>query len=176
MDTKAILHIVQSSSKLKDVFIGVFPSDRLPKKIKKYPIALIVNVDDHTQPGSHWLAVFIDRYHCGEFFDSYARHPSMYNEKFVKFLNKHCKEWVFNEKPLQSYWSTVCGQYCLFYLLNKVKGMSLRSILAHFTNNRVQNDRLVHSYINRHYPIHAPMHDVDLILRQVAKPLHLHYV
>ena len=157
MDTKDILQVVKSSSKLKDVFIGVFPSDRLPKKIEKYPVALIVNVDDHTQPGSHWLAVYIDQHHSGEFFYSYARHPLMYNEHFVNFLNQHCREWVFNEKALQSYWSTVCGQYCLFYLLNKVKGESLGSILAHFTHNRVQNDRNVHAYINRPLP-HSRTH------------------
>jgi hypothetical protein len=53
-------------------FIGTFPRDLLPKKqIKKRPCALIVNTDDSTNPGQHWLAIYLDKNNNAEYLDSF---------------------------------------------------------------------------------------------------------
>ncbi|GFX10649.1 hypothetical protein TNCV_4620901 [Trichonephila clavipes] len=38
-------------------FLGVYPSDKIPKVKKK--AALVVNTDPHDEEGSHWLAMYI---------------------------------------------------------------------------------------------------------------------
>jgi hypothetical protein len=72
MDTRQIICC------LRDVgsFLGVFPSDLLPK----YSIALygtlIVNTDPQTESGSHWLAIHFQSLSSTEFyFDSYGLPP-----------------------------------------------------------------------------------------------------
>ncbi|GFX82368.1 hypothetical protein TNCV_2870491 [Trichonephila clavipes] len=39
-------------------FLGVYPSDKIPK-VKKKKAALVVNTDPHDEEGSHWLAMYI---------------------------------------------------------------------------------------------------------------------
>ena len=40
-------------------YIGVFPRDKIPD-VPKLPACYVVNSDPSTEPGHHWLAVFID--------------------------------------------------------------------------------------------------------------------
>ena len=48
-------------------FLGVFPSDKIPKIVKSNQI-LICNADDSTMSGSHWMAMTHDL-----FYDSFGR-------------------------------------------------------------------------------------------------------
>ncbi|GFU88482.1 uncharacterized protein TNCV_3354211 [Trichonephila clavipes] len=57
-------------------FLGVYPSDKIPKVKKK--AALVVNTDPHDEEGSHWLAMYIQDEKTIEFFDSYGFPPSVY--------------------------------------------------------------------------------------------------
>ena len=56
-----------------DLFIGVFPSNRLPKFSSKNKYA-IVNLDKHNEPGSHWIALAYDNKKNKIFvYDSFGR-------------------------------------------------------------------------------------------------------
>lgn len=170
MDTRQLQYIGESDLKLKSTFLGVFPSDGLPTVIKTYPAALIANVDTHDQDGSHWVAIYFTKTKGGEFLDSFGRHPSMCSPRFKPFLNKFSKAWTYNQRSLQSFWSAVCGQYCLYYLLHRVRGDSMASIVSTFNQSRAQNDKKVHASIQRLYPNkNAPIHDPSFILKQIAK-------
>jgi hypothetical protein len=70
---------MQITYALKNVksFLGAFPSDLLPHSIT-VPSTIIVNTDNHTQLGTHWLAIRLEpRSYTAFYFDSYglARHP-----------------------------------------------------------------------------------------------------
>ena len=170
MDTQKIRYVGMSDPKLNTIFLGVFPSNRLPPVIETYPAALIANVDRHDQEGSHWVAIYFTKTKEGEFFDSFGRHPSMCSLHFKPFLNKFSKAWTYNQRSLQSFWSAVCGQYCLYYLLHRVRGNSMASIVSTFNQSRTQNDKKVHASIQRLYPNkNAPIHDPNFIPKQIAK-------
>jgi len=79
MNTLQILHFLSKHSKTKSIFIGVFPSDRLPKTILKYAALIIANTDTSDQPGTHWIAFYFDSRRSAEFFDS-GQYPQ--KEKF----------------------------------------------------------------------------------------------
>jgi hypothetical protein len=53
-------------------FIGVFPSDEIPNKIKKNHMA-IVNLDTSNQGGSHWVSICKDNSNTIWVYDSFAR-------------------------------------------------------------------------------------------------------
>lgn len=167
MNSLHIQSVVDTDIKLKDTFVGVFPSDRLPHSVNRFPSAFIVNVDRHDEPGSHWVAMYFNKYGQADFFDSFGRPPSLCSMHFKTFLDNHAKAWNFNTRSLQSHWSAVCGQYCLYVLLNRVKGNSMSSIVSRFTLNRTQNDRKVYAYIHSQRKLNVPMYDMDFILKGI---------
>ena len=52
-------------------FQGVYPIDLLPSTLIK-PSIIIIILDKHYMPGSHWVAVCISDSGYGEYFDSYG--------------------------------------------------------------------------------------------------------
>lgn len=89
--------------------------------------------------------------HKGEFFDSYGNNPGYYDISFTNYLKKHAYEWDFNKRKLQSVWSDVCGQYCIFYLHHRAQGQSMSKIVKVFENDTMSNDNKVFNFVNRHF-------------------------
>lgn len=136
-------------------FIGVFPVDLLPKdKIEHSarPFCLIVNSAPSSSVGEHWLAVFVDKDGDGELFDSYGHRADFYDERLETFLKKNCIHHSFNTKELQTLWSDVCGQYCLYFLLHRCRNIPANSIIQLFTKNKLLNDNMVESFLYKHFP------------------------
>lgn len=106
-----------------------------------------------------------------EFFDSFGRPPEACAFDFGKFLKRYASKspLKINDKQIQNIFSTVCGQYCLFFLLHRVRGMSMSSIVNLFTKRYDVNDELVNEFIERRYDIDLPVIDNEYIASQVAK-------
>ena len=82
----------------------------------------------------------------GEFFDSYGYPPEHYGFKSYKI-----ETW--NKHKLQSSWSNVCGQYCIFYLYHKSRGYSMSKTVNLFTDNTSINDCNVACYVKKHFNV-----------------------
>jgi len=145
MDTAQIEHLLQKDPFMQDVFAGVYPRDRLPRVIKNYPSAYVCNTDPHTANGEHWVAIYVDQDGHGDYFDSFGL-PPMY-ARFVNFMNTHCTLWTWNEKQLQELTSHVCGHYCVFFLMQRCRGLTMNTIVNMFGQNLQDNDVLVHDFI-----------------------------
>ena len=131
------------------LFEGVFAADTLPTHVYRKPAYFIVNTDPVSKPGKHWIAITIDCHGHGEYFDSYGLPPYINNHQ--KFLNRHCKTWKFNNTDLQALDSTVCGQYCVMYLLHKSHGYSLNDFKTmYFSENCNKNDEIVDKMFQRY--------------------------
>jgi predicted SpoU family rRNA methylase len=94
-------------------FIGVFPSDKIPKKIKKGCL-LIVNVDKSSESGSHWLGVCKDKTK-GKIlvYDSFGRsiHEILPS---IKGKGRNVKSTEYDKE--QKIKETNCGARCLAFL------------------------------------------------------------
>ena len=111
METEEVEKILAHT--LKSTYVGVCAKDELPKT-KLRPLAIIVNSDPSSQPGTHWMAIYLHRDGRGKFFDSYGRYPPPF---ILTFLRKQTEgEWSYNGRALQSTISTFCEAYCLLYL------------------------------------------------------------
>ena len=92
-------------------FIGCFPKDKLKniKINKKKNMSCIVNLDDSTGPGSHWIVIL---YHPklphSYYIDSFGLKPAV---DIVKFLKKYNKPIYYNDKNIQSIDSVRCGSF-----------------------------------------------------------------
>ena len=155
MDTLQILKMLQSDSFTKSVFTSVLPSDRLPDIVLERPKGYIVNVDGSDKPGSHWVAMFFPTTPDGEgdgaaeFMDPLREKPNYYSEHFKTFLQNNSSSYIYNKHVLQSPWSSVCGQYCLFYALHRCRNIPMSTITNMFTNDKEWNDMLVRDFIRK---------------------------
>ena len=158
MNTYQLEAVVTEDRYSQDMFVGVFPMDRLPKQFKT-PACMIINSASSSSQGEHWLAVFIDQYGRGEFFDSYGHSADFYNQRLEDFLRRNCSTHSFNTRELQTLWSNVCGQYCLFYFIHRCRQISAHDIIYQFSRNKLINDQRVNDFIRKHYSSLCKIHE-----------------
>ena len=60
-------------------------------------------------------------------------------------MNKHCSKWSPNDHILQSPISTVCGQYCVAFLMFRCRNISMHARL--FTSDLIANDCRVFDWL-----------------------------
>lgn len=149
MDTKEIYDIIRKKGSLASIFLGVFPSDMLPKVVKKRPSAIIINTDPANKPGKHWVAAYFNNDNSVEYFDSYGLSP--FNNEILNFLSENSSVIYKNGVHLQGLNSLVCGLYCIFFLYFKCRGYSLNKILKFFDKNRDKNDAKVCNFMYKKF-------------------------
>ena len=63
-------------------------------------------------------------------------------------VNEHCFAWLPNDRTLQSPLSTVCGQYCVAFLMFRCRNVSMHAFTRSlFTTDLVANDCRVFDWI-----------------------------
>ena len=86
-------------------------------------------------------------------------------------MNRNGVEWEHNTIQLQSAFSTVCGQYCIYFLYHRCRKRSLSSIVNSFVNDKLCNDQLVYDFVRRKYmQIHPSLKQV--IVKQISRSLY----
>src|SRR6266404_1453282 len=101
MDSATLYNMAQMAG-LKPVFDGVFASDKLQKP-QQFPCCSIVNTDDSSRQGEHWVAFNMPEPTTVEYFDSYGFTPYIY-PPFLDYINNilRARQITFNEKSVQS--------------------------------------------------------------------------
>ena len=66
-------------------------------------------------------------------------------------MNRNAVEWEHNKIQLQSAFSTVFGQYCIYFLYQFCKKRLMSSIVNSFVNDKLHNDQLVYDFLRRKY-------------------------
>lgn len=157
MDTQQITRILSGNEKTKHIFIGVFAKDQLPTSIKNFPACFVVNTDASTEEGSHWLAFYMKTSTDLCFFDSFGYPPEYFKGEIAAYV-KSFRLIEFNPMRLQSPVSSVCGQYCIYYLYSKCSGRSLKDLLLSFIPNQLCNDLKVHQFVTKHFRTVVPFY------------------
>ena len=136
MYKRQLTAVLSQDYKTKRIFRGVYPMDRLPARRDG---AYVVNMDNHDEPGSHWVAVYI---HKGavEYFDSYGRAPT--DTRMLRFLGPN---FTFNSVVLQRLFTNACGFFCLYFLLKRARGVSANRIV--YILSRSDSGFVVKNYV-----------------------------
>ena len=93
----------------KPRFNGVFPRNYLPKKLKDG--AYVINLDEHADVGTHWIALFCNRNEIA-YFDSFGiEHIPEEIKEFVG--NKNIKANIFR---VQANDSIISGYFCIGFI------------------------------------------------------------
>ena len=132
-------------------FRGVFSRDRLPQPIRhgSYIINMEAELDDRGRPnpGSHWVALYIDHKMDAYYFDSFGFAPPSDVEEYCQNLKHPLK---YSTKEIQSIDSKVCGYYALYFCLYMSRYELLRASSDKFrlflnqfsTNINLNKDKL----------------------------------
>lgn len=136
------------------IFGGVLARDQLP--IRAQHRAYIVNLDQSSEPGSHWVAIYLSNNSPAEYFDSYGI-PPVYRE-IKNFLDNNSIQWTYNSTCLQKYRTAMCGQYCAYFIIQRTLNKSLHEIIKSFhPTNHLKIDRYVHKFIKSLMWTHLPL-------------------
>ena len=125
-------------------FQGVFPAEKLPKSVT-YPLAIVINTSQFGRGERHWVAVYIDAFQKGYYFDSFGLFPLDHRVKH--FLDQFTIVWRYSALVIQSVISNKCGYFCLYFLYYKSKGWTLDQIVQPFERLAVfKNDHIVQTW------------------------------
>ena len=104
-------------------FNGVYSRDNLPNKIKDG--AYVINLDEYSDIGTHWVALWVNNNNV-TYFDSFG--VEHIPKEIIKFIeNRNIKTNIFR---IQAYDSIMCGYFCIGFIDFMFKGKSL----TEFTN------------------------------------------
>ncbi len=166
MDTVQIYSILKKAIGQQGC-LGVFPSDKIPTKVKG-PCSMVVNTDPSTNPGSHWVAIFITQDCIAEYFDSYGQPPDV--AEISSFLNKY-NVGHYNRKHIQGPFSSVCGHYCIYFVIQRWQNVHMADIVKKFSDDHDENDELITQWINDNYDVDTDTYDVDFLFKQICHAL-----
>ena len=144
-----IYTILSSNFVTKKKFKGIYSSNNLPSlQGIDYPAAFVVNTDETSKPGEHWVAFFFKSENAiPEYFDSFGLPPL--KPGFISFLKQKRAKYRYSTKTLQNLFSSACGEYTIYYIFHKCLGWSLRKILSKFSLSTIKNDAIVKDFVHK---------------------------
>lgn len=152
MNTSSLQCIVRCDPTLFNSVVGILAADELPKQLQSFPVTFKVNTDKRVDPRRHCVVFYISSRTNGEFFNRYGSSPSYYSNAFQFVFNRNGLKMTYNQRRLQGYDSSMCGQYCVYYLRQRCRAMEMKFVVEPFTQNYANNDQFVYSYVNRTFP------------------------
>ena len=118
-------------------FSGCFPKDKLPIFPKQFPKSLIINTDDSSKPGDHWVALVLFKTKCFSF------GLPIVDLSILKFLKPY-KKVTYSSTCIQDVASNQCGQFCIAFIQNVRSKISYSKFVSMFNAvNLKYNDYIV---------------------------------
>lgn len=98
---------------------------------------VISNTMSSEDPGEHWVAFYFPKNGPNEFMDSMGNTPDYYDVGFEKVLGTY----LMTTDRIQNSKSDMCGLYCIYYVMRRHAGFSMKTLLSIFnTGNGQVND------------------------------------
>ena len=108
-------------------FDGLYSRDNLPNKIKDG--AYVINLDEHTDIGTHWVALYVKNNDV-TYFDSFGvEHIPNEIKKFIG-----CKNFIVNIFRILANDSIMCGYFCIRFMNFMFKDKTLNYYTNLFSN------------------------------------------
>ena len=130
-------------------FNGVYSRDNLPNKIRDG--AYVINLDEYSDIGTHWVALYLKTNDI-TYFDSFGvEHIPKELKTFINhssssaLQNKNVKTNIFK---IQAYDLIMCGYFCIGFIDFMFKGKTLNEYTNRFSPNDFKgNDNTILNYL-----------------------------
>ena len=121
-------------------FNGTYSRDNLSNKIKDG--AYVINLDEHSDIGTHWIAVYVKNNDITYLYSFGVKHIP---KEIIRFIGR--KNVIVNIFRIQAYDSIMCGYFCIGFINFMFEGRSLTEYTNLFSpNNFRKNDKIILSY------------------------------
>ena len=118
-------------------FNGVYSRDNLPNKIKDG--AYVINLDEYSDIGTHWIALYVKNNNI-TYFDSFG--VEHIPKKIIKFIGR--KNVITNIFRIQAYDSILCEYFCIGFIDFMFKRKTLTEYTSLFSpSDFTKNDDIV---------------------------------
>ena len=123
-------------------FNRVYSRDNLPNKIKGG--AYVINLDEYSDIGTHWRALYVNAQTI-TCFDSFG--VEHIPKEIKKIINNNNENILPNIFRIQVYDSVMCGYFCIGFIDFMLKGNNLADFTNLFSpNNFKKNDDIILTY------------------------------
>lgn len=148
MSTSEQLDMWAKKNKVRG-WLGVFSADTLPRHVPQTPWSLVVNYENHNEPGDHWVAA-MGSHGRAYYFSSFALPPDGADgtlgdrTRFRSWLSRIApRGWRYNRVPLQSMQGDTCGLWSVYAC--KVRGgpCEVPAAYAWASTDRAESDRRI---------------------------------
>lgn len=139
MDTISLCRLACGDKKIKYGFGGVFAADTLPKYKQKF-YKFIVNLDDSSLSGSHWVSIVFED-NIAYYYDSYGKPPK--TPTILEFMNRNAKHILYNPICHQDDLTITCGYFSLYFLYTMSRNQSVSSLNF---QNKSTNEKFIHEF------------------------------
>ena len=159
MNGEQIYKVLKSDPQTRKHFQGVFPRDvflRMDITPLSSTSFYICNLDEKDLPGSHWVGIEINHNDARVlYFDSYGLPPTF--EDLLLKLSSLGYEIIWNDKTLQGFDSTVCGQYCILFCLLRSRSTPYEEVINTLQHNvsftTHDRDHAIYHFLRSNFPI-----------------------
>jgi len=117
-------------------------------------VGIIFNLDPHNNPGSHWVAMYMDlNKQVVYFFDSYGSSPPSEVQILVERLQEQAQELGFElkydySKIRHQYENSECGVYSIYFIIQLLEGKkTFESMQKTRIPDKVVNDKRNYFFI-----------------------------
>ena len=164
MNNHEITRFMKSHPRTKGIFVSTHAADTLPNKPRtKLPSAYVINTHKSHQPGEHWVCIYFPISGLPEYFDSFGFLPK---KDFKNFLGE---DYIYNKRFIQYPFSSVCGQYCMYFILRRSMNRTMSGIISQFTEDNLENDIMVNSVIESSFNVDLDVFDAEFVGKQIAR-------
>jgi len=165
---------------LKDVLTCILRKLRIPVYVVgaevvvtplKFPCIIVKNTEKSRERGKHWICFYVLSEDTYQYFDSYGNELALYKD--VKppagsLVKENCQ-------VLQSSYTYLCGEYCLWFAFSRAVGITFEKFLSKFSSDVNHNDCLVRRFassIPRIHPhnIYSNLHNYQSCLSRHLCP------
>jgi hypothetical protein len=129
-------------------FFGALPSDFYKyasidtNLLYKYSLlAVVFNLDEHHQKGSHWVSLVIDNnIHSIEYFDSVGDPPNENIKRFISLIRPYLSGYTVRINTVKhQYKNSECGIYSVFYIIQRLLGYSFQKLSNDVIKDKAMN-------------------------------------
>lgn len=157
MDSRQLQQCLVQDSVTRHVFGGVLALDELPQHPQpSNKQVFVVNTQPASKPGAHWLAVYLppNKDQPVEFFDALGQPPNHYELPILQFLETNRLYYLYQDQQIQAHDAITCGHFCLYYLIHRLRGRLLSTIIQDFSLvNYKHNEHMVMSFVHKYFNI-----------------------
>jgi hypothetical protein len=138
-------------------YFSVISKDQLTTRIQ--PCNCILNMENEydekgiLNDGTHWVALYVDYDHNCFYFDSFGFAPA---ECILKYMRGSKKRITYNSRVIQNIRSSICGLYCLRFLVYMNRRRPEQSSLNRFeefvdmfSDDVTKNDDILKSTLSK---------------------------